>query len=82
MIQPPRFWPVENYPDLVRDTDTGAILNKSSSGYQSYVKNHSRLKKEQERLEELTSDVSSLKSDIDVIKNLLINLLQEKKNDN
>jgi hypothetical protein len=37
------------------------------------------LKKEQERLEELTSDVSSLKSDIDVIKNLLINLSQEKE---
>lgn len=82
MSQPPRFWPVENHPELVRDTDTGAILNKSSSGYQAYVKNYSRLQREQQRLEELTSDVSSLKSDIDVIKNLLINLSQEKKHDN
>lgn len=72
-----RFWPVENYPDLVRDTDTGAILNRNKTGYDAYVSNYNRIKQEREEFLELKDDVSSLKSDIDLIKNLLIKMNQE-----
>jgi len=71
------FWPVENHPGLVRDTSTGAIINRDMTGYDQYMKNYNRIKKEREELEHLKDDVSSLKSDISVIKELLIKMNQE-----
>jgi hypothetical protein len=76
------FYKIENYPDLVRDVSTGAIINKNVTEYQTYVDTYNRLKKEQEELQNLKNDVSSLKSDIGDIKTLLINLLEVKNHGN
>jgi hypothetical protein len=76
------FYKIENFPDLVRDASTGAIINKNVTEYQSYVDTYNRLKQEQEELQNLKDDVSSLKSDIGDIKNLLITLLEDKTHGN
>lgn len=76
------FYRIENYPDLVRDPITNAIINKNASEYQKYVENYNRLKKDQEELQNLKDDVNSLKTDIGDIKNLLITLLEGKNHGN
>jgi cell shape-determining protein MreC len=75
------FYRIENYPDLVRDPFTGAIINKNVTEYQNYVDTYNRLKEEQTELQNLKNDVSSLKSDIGDIKTLLLTLLEGKNHD-
>jgi cell shape-determining protein MreC len=72
------FYRIENFPDLVRDPSTGAILNKNVTEYQNYVDTYNRLKQEQTELQNLKNDVGSLKSDIGDIKTLLLTLLEDK----
>ena len=75
------FIPVENNKDLVRDPFTNAIINSNRTEYENYISNYNRLKKEQEDLENLKIQVSSLSSDMDEIKTLLTLLVKEKNND-
>tara|TARA_A100001201_G_C4091993_1_gene202443 strand:- start:272 stop:478 length:207 start_codon:yes stop_codon:yes gene_type:complete len=53
---------VEGYPDLYRDVDTGAIINKDTSGYQQYLLNSSNRKNSKKEIEQLKSDVNEIKS--------------------
>jgi len=72
------FIPVKNNKDLFRDPYTGAILNNNSTEHDAYLSNYNRLKKEQEDLKQLKTDVSNLSSDMNEIKSLLKLLLKEK----
>ena len=73
--------PVENHKDLWRDASTNAIINNNRTEYDNYISNYNRLKKEQEELDKLKTDVSSLSSSVDEIKSLLKLLVKEKNND-
>lgn len=53
---------VENHSDLVRDVNTGAILSKDSSSYQSYINNRNRAISEQQRIANLESEISDIKT--------------------
>jgi NAD-dependent SIR2 family protein deacetylase len=72
--------PVENHKDLWRDPSTNAILNNNKTEHDNYLSNYNRLKREQQELEKLKSDVSSLTQNVDEIKSLL-KLLVKEKND-
>jgi len=65
---------VEGHPNLVRDEKSKAILNTDMNEYENYM----RLKKSKEfeikRIENLESDMNSIKDNIEEIKNLLRNL--------
>jgi len=63
---------VEGHPNLYRDEKTGAIINCDSTGYQNYVK--SLRKKDSQRLE-----LDNIKKDIDEIKSLLKELINESR---
>ena len=63
---------VEGYPDLYRDMDTGAIINKDTSGYQQYLSNSSNRKNTKKELDQLKNDVNEIKS-------LLKELINESK---
>lgn len=52
---------VENHSDLVRDINTGAIISKDSSSYQTYINNRNRALSEQRRISELESELSDIK---------------------
>jgi len=52
---------VENHSDLVRDTNTGAILSNDSSSYQLYINNRNRAISEKQRIENLESELSDIK---------------------
>ena len=72
--------PVKGFKHLVRDLDTGAILNideKAPLGLK-FAKN--KRKKEKEQLETNTNDINSIKSEITEIKTML-KILIEGRND-
>ena len=72
--------PVKGFKHLVRDLDTGAILNideKAPLGLK-FAKNKRRIEKEQ--LENNTNDINNIKSEISEIKTMLKTLLTEGKN--
>jgi hypothetical protein len=68
-----KYHKVEDRPDLIKDTDTGAILNTSISALEAYKKQRSHLGK----INTIENDVNHLKSDINEIKSLLRELLRK-----
>jgi hypothetical protein len=77
-----KYQKIKDSASLVRDTTTGAVLNKDRSGYQDYIDTYNKLKKQEEEFESLKHDVKTLSSDISDIKNLLTTLIREKNDDN
>jgi hypothetical protein len=64
---------------LYRDLNSEAIVNSDHEGYQKYIQNYKTKIKETERINTLENDVSSIRSDLDEIKNLLRNFVNESK---
>ena len=65
--------PIEGYPNLFKDTDTGVIVNRSSSERDRY-----KIAKEQSRKSLNTEkEISSLRDEIDEIKSLLKQLINK-----
>jgi len=58
----PEYLKVENHSDLVRDVNTGAILSQDSSSYQLYINNRNRAISEKQRIENLESELSDIKT--------------------
>jgi len=71
-----KYLKVEGKTDLVRDTDTNAIINIDKSGYQAYITNRDKLLSDKERIEKLETKVSDIKGDLDEIKDLLLKALK------
>ncbi len=65
---------VEGHPNLTRDTSSHAIINNNVDDYQNYMKTYKYRQSEKDRLASMESDLTSLKTEINEIKNLLINL--------
>lgn len=70
-----RFAKVEGHGDLVRDSETGAIINTNRTEYEKYLSQKESRKKENEKFESLEKEVSVIKDDIDEIKGLLKNFI-------
>lgn len=70
---------VEGHSNLVRDEKTNAILNTNMNDYNHYI----RLKKIKEdnnkRVDNLENDMNVIKNDLNEIKSLLVNLLNESR---
>lgn len=64
--------PVEGHKNLFRDENSGAIVNLDSFGYQNYINTRSEKKKQKTELE-------SLKNEVNEIKSLLLQLVNESK---
>ena len=67
--------PVENHPELFRDTVTGAIVNKSVSDFQRYSNTRNKMLSKEERINHLEQKVDNLSSDIGDIKSMLQSFL-------
>ena len=72
--------PIKGQIDLVRDTDTGAVLhtNLESSRGLKFAKDKRR--KEKEQLKKNTTDINSIKSDLTEIKTMITTLIEGKNN--
>ena len=67
--------PVENHPELFRDTVTGAIVNKSASDFQRYSNTRNKILSKEERINHLEQKVDNLSNDICDIKSMLQSFL-------
>ena len=71
-----RYLKVEGYTELVRDTDSGGIINRNTS---AYMKARSRSIEDQKRNDELrnaTREINNLKCEMHEIKSLLKELVK------
>jgi hypothetical protein len=62
---------VSGHSGLVRDPKTNSIINTNSSEYQEYLHKKQLKNEESKKIQNLESDLSTLKNDIEEIKNLL-----------
>ena len=66
---------VKGHSNLFRDTSSNAILNTDMNAYQNYMESKRIKEDESKRINNIESDLNSLKGDIDEIKNLLRSLV-------
>ena len=67
--------PIEGYKHLVRDNETGAVLNINTEIPIGLKLAKLKKRKEQEQLETNTSDINSIKSELTEIKTMLRTLI-------
>lgn len=66
--------PVKGHPHLYRDEMSGAIVNLDNVSYNNYIEN--RNSRETQRLVQ-RAEIEKLKGDVDEIKSLLLELINE-----
>ena len=66
---------VKGFENLVRDTESTAIVNKDSNGYEMYMRKVSTRKVERETVRGLVREVNELREDFKEIKNLLTKMV-------
>ena len=66
---------VKDNSDLVRDPNTGSILNTNSLDYEKYVAQRKVKNKEHQKTENIERDISTLRQELDEIKSLLRELV-------
>lgn len=62
---------VEGHNNLLRDGDTGAIINNDKSGYSSYMMNKNIKDEESIRIQNVEQDLANIQNEISEIKSLL-----------
>ena len=71
--------PVQDFPGLVRDKISHAVINSNTTAYKEYIETAKQLRKRQQMLDNMINEVSSLKNDMQEIKTTLQLLLQQNK---
>ena len=66
---------VKDKSDLVRDPNTGSILNTNSLDYEKYVAQRKAKNQEHKKTENIERDISTLRQELDEIKSLLRELV-------
>ena len=62
---------VDSDPNLVRNTDSQAIINTNSNEFDQFIEASRKKYNEKKEIEILKSDVNTMKNDLDEIKSLL-----------
>jgi len=65
---------VDGHPGLYRDLESGAIVNDNLYEYESYMKSYQNRKDKFDKINQIENDLSTLKSEMSEIKNLLLEL--------
>ena len=53
---------VEGHSSLVRDTESGAVINNDSTSYQNYIAMREKKLKEKERIDNIEDEIVEIKS--------------------
>lgn len=69
---------VRDYPHLVKDDDTKAVINTDQDSYQKYMAERNFREKISKNSTSLEQEINNLKSDIADIKSLLVQLIGNK----
>jgi len=70
---------VKGYDHLIRDPKTNSIINTNMSEYKEYISRRDLKMEEDQKVQNLESDVANMKDDLNEIKNLLRSLLNESR---
>ena len=73
-----RFLQVEGHQDLVRDTESGAIINRNRSAYELAKKRSAEAQKQRDEIRSATREINTLKCEMHEIKDMLKTLLDRK----
>ena len=68
---------IENYENLVKDTKSGAIVNRSKSEFQLYMKRRQERNINGDKLRNACKEINNLKSELREIKSLLTKVLEK-----
>ena len=68
---------VENYPDLVRDKNSNAIINTNRSAYEQAKRRAKEAQEARDEIRDATRQINNIKSEIHAIKNLLEQLVSK-----
>ena len=70
-----RYLQVEDNPDLVRDTQSHAIVNRNTGAYERAKKRAEEAQRSRDEIRSATREINSLKSEMHEIKHLLQELV-------
>ncbi len=65
---------VDSDTSLIRDMDSGAIVNTNKGEYDKFMKLSKKKFHEKQEMDKLKNDVKGMKSDIEEIKSLLLSI--------
>jgi hypothetical protein len=68
------YFKVEGSPNLIRDKNTNAILNINTVEYENYKKIKQNKELEKNRVEKIEKEVIEIKQDLNMIKDLLMEI--------
>jgi hypothetical protein len=68
--------PVEGSSDLVRDPNSGAIINTNKTAYENALAVAKAAKEKEEKIKSLESDINTIKDDITSMKEMLLQLIK------
>lgn len=74
-----KYLKVEGYNSLIRDPNTNSIINTNMAEYQQYISRRNHKEEENQKLQNLESDVTNMKNDLNEIKSLLRSLIDGSK---
>ena len=72
-----KYIKVKGHDHLIRDPKTNSIINTNMSEYNEYISRRDFKLKENEKVNNLESDITNMKEDLDEIKLLLRRLINE-----
>jgi len=72
-----KYVQVEGHPDLSRDLNSGAIINRSRSAYERAKKRAADAQVARDQIRNTTREINTLKSEIHEIKHLLKQLVSK-----
>jgi hypothetical protein len=72
-----KFAGIEDNPSLVRDNQTNAVLNVDNKSLQAYRRSREINKKKALEYDTITEDISSLKAELNEIKDLLVQMVKK-----
>jgi hypothetical protein len=74
-----KYLKVEGHSGLLRDPNTNSIINNNMLEYQEYLSRRETKNDENQKIQNLESDVANMKGDLDEIKSLLRSLVDGSK---
>jgi len=72
-----RFVQVEGHPDLSRDMNTGAIVNRNRNAYDRAKKRAQEAQQSRDEIRTATREINNIKSEMHEIKSLLEKLVSK-----
>ena len=66
---------VEGHADLVRDTNSGAIINRNRNAYEIAVKRAKEAQRQRDEIRDATREINNLKCEMHEIKSMLTELI-------